>query len=205
MRKLIGLIIMILLIGCSEGESTSAGNMSEGEYGEKLKEVSTEILQTSTIAEEMLNVYSELWSLNIETDIDVDMLAKVLDITNTEVGINFENEVVGYRVISNKGNFDNIINQLEDYYSEEGDIDELQASSNDIKEKIKSLNDPPEEFQKAYDETVELYTIYKEYISLAKSPDGSLLTFNEKRRELSSDIVSKIDKIDVLIPNTEIE
>ncbi|MGP4060026.1 hypothetical protein [Halobacillus sp. H74] len=206
MKKVLLLFGLFLLFGCGVVETQGAKEeegLTEAEYGAKLEQISTDIINSGATAEEMLNTYSQLWSIAIERDITKDDLKTVLNISVNDMEEYFNYDFYDPLPVSTKGDFDTVIIGTENFYNGTGKVEELQSGSSNIESDLKELNDPPEQFQKVYDETLELYGNYKEFVSLAESPTGSLLEFNKKFSELSTDILSSVDKIEVMMPNID--
>lgn len=202
MKRFLLLFCLLLLFGCGSEETQGAKEegLTEAEYGQKLEQISTDIINSGTTAEEMLNTYSQLWSTAIERDITKEDLKTVLDLSVSDMEEYFNYDFYSQLPVATRGDFNTVIIGTENFYNGTGKVEELQSASSNIESNLKELNNPPEQFQKVYDETLELYANYKEFVSLAESPSGSLLEFNKKFGELSTDIVSSVDKIEVMMP-----
>lgn len=68
---------------------------------------------------------------------------------------------------------------------------------------IIKLKDHPSEFDHIYQETVSVYGSVSEYIELARNPQGSLLSFNNKRMDLESKISTKTKEIKIQIATND--
>jgi len=191
---------LFILAGCSNSEKVA-------EYRSDLQTVTDEMLNNASAAEELLNQYATVWSYSIESrgGITVEDMAKETGLSDRIVFEHFTDsdyEVVhlGERIT---GGWQGNIQSLKNYYSASGKLDEIEELSSEIKSSIKDLNNPPEGYEKAYDEVLELYTLAGEYTQMAINPSGSLVTFNQDRGQLSTDIVSKVKEIEVIMPNEE--
>ncbi|MBD8006418.1 hypothetical protein [Bacillus norwichensis] len=197
MRSLKFLAIFILfwgLIGCSNKAS------GKSEYRADLQSVVDDIMDNAANAENMVSTYADLWSFSINKSgqMKIQDIADKLNLSKSEVIDYFEILEFTDVVI---GGYSGNIRSLNKYYTETGKIEELEDASNEIQNKIKKLNNPPEEYVKVYDKVVELYTLAEELKEMAISPNGSLVTFNQQRGQLSNDIVSKYKEIEVILPN----
>ncbi|WP_147296312.1 hypothetical protein [Halobacillus trueperi] len=203
MKKVLILLGLILLFGCGAEDTSGAKEevLTEAEYGEKLKQISSDIINSGATAEEMLNTYSQLWSTAIEREITKEDLQTVIDISVSDMEKYYSYDFYDPLPVAAKGDFNSVIIGTQNFYNGNGKVEELLSASSHIESNLKELNDPPEKFQKVYDETIELYGSYKEFVSLAESPTGSLLEFNKKFSKLSTEIVSSVDKIEVMMPN----
>lgn len=63
-----------------------------------------------------------------------------------------------------------------------------------IEKGIKSLQNPPKKYKESHEKLLDMYTEYSELKRQVDDPSGSLLTFNQKANQLSSDFYSKYDK-----------
>jgi len=68
---------------------------------------------------------------------------------------------------------------------------------------MQRLNSPPEEYKKSYDVLIELYGYYTQYMEQAISPTGSLIEFNNKSNDLSSQISKLYNQFKILLPNLD--
>ncbi|KGX89227.1 hypothetical protein N784_02360 [Pontibacillus litoralis JSM 072002] len=68
---------------------------------------------------------------------------------------------------------------------------------------MKVLNAPPEKYQESYDTAFELYSLYETYTSLALEPSGSLMSYNDEARKLTSELETKIKEFEVKLPNEQ--
>lgn len=70
-------------------------------------------------------------------------------------------------------------------------LDDLQTRHHELESKMQGMTMPPSQYKKAYDELEELYAIYSQLYSLALNPTGSLVSFNQKINDLSSEFTKQ--------------
>lgn len=197
LRRLFVLLITIslfVLVGCNSSSAAKS-------YGPDLKEVADMMLENAAEAEDVLNKYIDVWRFSIENRSAIPVDAMV-----NETG--FSHDVIEkYFHINAAGNIPNDfslnVHSLVDYYKDTGKLEEIENTAKEIKSKISELNNPPDEFKKAYDEALDMYSFSEEYVEMALNPSGSLQTFSEKKSQLTSDIISKHKRIEVLMPSKE--
>lgn len=195
MRKFLTVIslslIVIFLFAC--------GAKKTEEYKDDLINLSDKMLGNSAEVEELLNQYSKVWNHTIKSRgaIPIDEMSSLTGIS--------EDDIKEYFVINSAGNlpddFSTSILSLKKYYEGSGILKELQDTSDKIKESVSELNDPPKDFKETYDELLDMYNLSEKYIEMALNPSGSLQNFNEDKKQLASDILSKHKHIEVIIPN----
>lgn len=192
----ITLLFTVVLVACGNNEEEKL------QYGSDLLDVTEKILENASNVEELLDQYANVWRYSIETTGGI----KVEDLVQ-RTGLE-ETTVVEYFVEPNfTGSYDtiyagweSIVRSMHYYYSDTGKLDDLNDLSEEIQSEIQALNNPPEEFKQVYDEVIELYTLGEEYIQMAINPSGSLVSFNEDRNRLSTDIVSQVNRIEAIMP-----
>ncbi|MBC9786127.1 zinc ribbon domain-containing protein [Heliobacterium chlorum] len=62
------------------------------------------------------------------------------------------------------------------------------------------MNLPSEDFKAAYDALIEEYDVYNQSYELAKSPSGSLITFNQTLNKLDADMVKAKNRFKSQVP-----
>lgn len=175
------IVITILLLSTIIGGSLYYKNKSEKklkEYGNNLSFAVLNIIQESARAETMTNTYADIWSRIIKSD--------------------YSNRVIIDGVIAY--DFSTGIALQKKYFEKQGEMNKLKDGKKSIEAKMKTLNHPPKKYEEAYKIVFEMYGYYTEYESLAESPNGSLVSFNEKRDTISDNIVKKSKEFDVKIP-----
>jgi len=68
-----------------------------------------------------------------------------------------------------------------------------------IKKAMGEISNPPAKYAKAYDLLLELFSIYSQLYSLARSPQGSYVSFNKTVNDLSLEFDKCFNKLDVTL------
>ena len=174
-------------------------------YELELKGTVLEMQINSVEAEDMICIYSQFWSSAIKKRLFVGDMNSTLDTTTSEIkqyAVN-ANYYAPHRIsdtLSTIDDFDLAISIANQHFTKRGRIEKLENANTKIAEKMRNLNNPPEGYEKAYEIAFEIYSLYEEYTSLAISPSGSLVSFNEKANNLSSNIIKKIKEFEVIMP-----
>lgn len=183
---LIGLYILFLM-GCNSAQ-----------YNTELNEVADEMFENSVEVEGILEKYIVMWNKSIKSKYSLTF-KEVSALTGIE-----EEDVKKHFEVNRGGNipseFSSNVNSLISYYQETGKLDEIKKRSDSIKEQITELKKPPKEYQEAYDEILDMYNYSEQYVEMALSPDGSLQSFSEQKKKLSSEISSNYKRIEVIAP-----
>ncbi|PPK99042.1 hypothetical protein [Parapedobacter indicus] len=79
-------------------------------------------------------------------------------------------------------------------------INEVQ---NKIDSAVVSLKSPPKDYEQLYSDVLECYTISSDLIDMSKSPKGSLLSYSQRKDELTNRFVSKMREIDIKLKSKE--
>jgi hypothetical protein len=149
-----------------------------------MNEVEQKILSQSKIADEMVNQNTYVWRSAIDEKEVIEImvngnLADRIDyITNY---FNF-NDALGYQYKAN---------------IKQGLISQIDNEKTQIDEIMKKLNNPPNGFGKSYDIVFGMYGTYSELISLAESPQGSLVSYSQKTNDLFSQILKNENEYEV--------
>lgn len=77
----------------------------------------------------------------------------------------------------------------------------LEDTNNKVEIGMQNLKDYPIQYQEAYNTLMELYSVYSQIYSLALSPSGSLMSFNNKVNDLSSEFTKTVSKLKIYMPN----
>lgn len=189
----LSLLSLFLLIGCNNSEGA--------EYKSNLQSVADEIVDNASGVDEMLDVYSAVWSHSIKSRgaIPIDEMVVVTGFDRQDVETHF--------IVNNAGNvtddFSVNIHSVNSYYEDTGKLDEIRENSNDIKDKMSELNDPSSDFEQVYEELLDMYNYSEEFNEMALDPSGSSQSFNDDKNQLLKDINSKYKRIEVIIPNNK--
>lgn len=190
-KKIVAILALVfVLVGCG---------VSAEEYGNSLQETADEIIENSENVEEILNMYSKVWDYSIQNRgaIPIEEMMVVTGFDEKTVREAFE-----INIADNVPNdFSKNIHSLVSYYESTGKLKEIEEKSSEIKEQISDLNNPKDEFESAYNEVLDMYDLSKQYINLATDPSGSLQDFNTNKNELSNGILSKYNRLEVVMPN----
>jgi hypothetical protein len=104
------------------------------------------------------------------------------------------------RAIDRRGDFNTAIRN----YLNSSAVSNLQESMDERHDEIQSLmiglQNPPSTFALAYSELVTLYGVYVEHLQQARSPSGSLQTFNSRVNDLTSQFSSISARLDIMLP-----
>lgn len=191
MRKtLLIALFTLFLMGCNSSQ-----------YNTDLNEATDDMFKNTVEVEEILDRYTTVWEKSIKNK-NFFSLADVSEMTGIE-----EADVEKYFELSHNGmvlsDFSSTVSSLVFYYQETGKLDEIKKQSVSIKEQITELKNPPKEYKEAYDEVLDMYNYSEELIEMALSPDGSLQSFSEQKKQLLSDISSKYKRIEVIAPSED--
>ncbi|MCG1020788.1 hypothetical protein [Sutcliffiella horikoshii] len=207
MKKVLMFVLLLLLVlggcgnqGVNSNEKVESNEEKESKYGEDLDLIVNQILENSSKAEEVVNTYAFIWNNSINSYVTLDDVKTKLGIEENKVREYFE--MSGYGGSSNIliDDFNKNLASLSKYYSDTGKIQELESASEAIKANLKELNNPPETYKNAYNEVLEFYTLANEYIQLATNPAGSLITYNQSRNQLSTEVIGKFERIQIIMP-----
>lgn len=206
MRKLALLLFTTLLIlsGCENKEELkNKEELVKKEYIKNAETIQTDIISSAAEAENIIYIYSNVWSTAIQEELTLENYASILDTDETELDTFLTEN--NQKLLPNNSfskiydfNLALLLTQL--YLTENQKINSIEASREDIRGLIKKLNSPPNEFKDLYDEIFELYGNYDKYIELATAPSGSLTSYNDAASELSSEIISGINKVEAKLP-----
>lgn len=65
---------------------------------------------------------------------------------------------------------------------------------------MKLMQDPPTKYVELNSKIISLYGTYVEYSALAISPQGSLMSFNNKASDLASELITNYKQVSILLP-----
>lgn len=192
MKKVLFALLLVFFV------LSACGNKKE-EYKNNLQSSVDKMIETSIEAEGLIDNYAKVWNYTIKSKgaIPVASMAFTAGISEDDVKEHFPLN----RANNIDKDFSTNINSLKSYYEDDGVIGELEKSLGEIKELISELKNPPEEFKEVYNETLDLYNLSDEFIRMAINPSGSLQDYNSDSKRLTSDLLNKKKRIDVVMPD----
>lgn len=177
---------------------SACGNKKE-DYKNELQSSVDKIIEASIKAESLVDNYAKVWDYTIKSKGAIPVASMAFT-----AGIS-EDDVKEYFPLNGANNinkdFSTNINALKSYYESNGVIAELEESIEEIKTLISELKNPTEEFKEVYSETLDLYNLSDEYIRMAINPSGSLQDYNADNKRLTTDLLNKKKRIDVVMPD----
>jgi tetratricopeptide (TPR) repeat protein len=171
---------------------------AKNKYASSMTSVISEITEQAIIAEEMVNAYSGVWDAVYTITLEKSSFAASLGVDVSEVEKYAELDYHGY--VAFKGNFEDAIENAHNVYEGTGKNKELKIERDKISLRMKKFQNPPKGYKQAYESIVEVYSLYEKYIAFVLSPSGSLMSYNHKANELSSELVLEIKKLQIKIP-----
>lgn len=91
--------------------------------------------------------------------------------------------------------------QIQKYLTKMKDsLKTLEDVNNKIEIGMQDLKDYPIQYQEAYNTLMELYGVYSQIYTLARSPSGSLMSFNNKVNDLSSEFTKITSRLKIYMP-----
>ncbi len=105
--------------------------------------------------------------------------------------------------IENGNDFNQAIKRAQETLQSSKAFEILEETKAEAEKKMKDAANPPKSFEEPYKKLVQLYGIYGQLNSLAMNPSGTLMSFNQKVNDLSSQFISLSNEISVLVPETE--
>lgn len=154
------------------------------------------VITTSLVTDE----YPKVWNKSIKGDLTSEDFGSMLNTSEMSfkgylTENNFDTSVFGTVVY--KGCFSKTLNITKGYLDTEYKGNLLTG----IKKQSEKMKNPPKQYEDTYKEMLSLYKSVEKCNEMALNPSCSLLTFNEKKNELSSDITSKYKEIDIILPS----
>lgn len=182
--------ILLALTGCS-GKKTA-------EYRAGMADTAEMMLNNKEMVGNVLDQYAKVWNYSIESrgaiPVDEMMAVTYLD----------RDTVIEYFTINSAGNipadFSMNIHSMNSYFDKTGQLLLIKDAAAKVKERVADLNEPPAGYENVYEEVLDMYNLSEEYLEMALNPNGSYKSFNEDRTRLSSDLVSKFKRMEVILP-----
>lgn len=178
-KSMLILTTLILIVGLTGGfliYKDHQHKVALNNYKENLDKAATQIVAYSLASEKVCDLYSDVWKRAIDADywIEVDG-KKAYDFNEA---IQYQREALESKNV----------------------LSEIEKGTKSVDDLMSKLKNPPTEFQASYEKLVELYGLYTQYADQADSPSGSLIEFNKKTDELSSEIGKEYNQLKTIIP-----
>jgi hypothetical protein len=81
----------------------------------------------------------------------------------------------------------------------------MEDNNNKIEVGMQDLKDYPIQYQEAYNTLMELYEVYSQIYALARAPSGSLMSFNNKVNDLTSEFTKITSRLKIYMPNLNLK
>ena len=96
--------------------------------------------------------------------------------------------------------------KIEQYLLKNENVFEAMTKDNEnIERGMQDLKDYPLQYQEAYNSLMELFSVYSQIYSLAQSPSGTLVSYNSKIADLSSEFTKIFSRLKIYIPKLKEE
>lgn len=150
--------------------------MSETKYEESSKSLLLGINQATVLCESVTEFYATIWSNAISK----------------------ENSYFNANSVYYQKEFNEALPMaVKDMRESNTTLDSITVK---IQSSIRELNDPPAKYKQIHEKLINVYGYYNEYVQMCKHPSGSLISFNAKRQNLSSEIYRLTSEIKVQFP-----
>lgn len=156
---------------------------SENQYEMKVQELKNNIYIAAELSEKVTNEYSDIWRKQINSG--------------------FNGTVYVDGDYKNFWTAEDALKYKMDKIQESGILYAIDSLSTAISENIRSISPPPSKYINIHERLISLYSDCNEYITLAKSPTGSLMSFISKKSELSASIIKKAEEITLQLPKDD--
>lgn len=149
---------------------------SQKQYLENARYTAELMLETSKLTETVLTKYSTVWKNAIYKE--------------------------GDYFVSSSPYYQQYFNEaLRTAFSEsKSSLDLIAEGSMKADSIMKLMQDPPTKFSELNSKIISMYGSFTEYSSLAISPQGSLMSFNNKASELASQLVTNYKQVSIMLP-----
>jgi len=102
--------------------------------------------------------------------------------------------------INRRLDFSSALHDQKEEFELDGVLDEMIAEQKEVSSVMEKLSEPPEGCAEIYQELLKLFGIYSEYWTLAMSPSGSMVSFNQRRNDLWGEIIRSASQLKVMLP-----
>ncbi|WP_427137336.1 hypothetical protein [Psychrobacillus psychrodurans] len=131
-------------------------------------------------------------------------------LAETTVDMYFEFIISNYLVISYSDiwenaidldiDFNDAVNSYKDAVSEKGVFEEREKEKDGLRNNMKLLQNPPTEYMESYIVLKQMYGIYSKMYEQSLSPTGSLVDFNRKTNDLTSQYEQLQEELLITLP-----
>ena len=153
---------------------------SENHYLKKTQELKNDIIIITGLSEKVTSEYSDIWRKQIQA------------VGRSEINVNGRNMYFS--------DAEDALKYAKGEMEIAGFIFAIDSLSTVITEIMRSITPPPSKYKEFHTTITSLYSDCTHYSSLALSPDGSYMSFNIKKSELSSSISNKVAEISLALP-----
>jgi hypothetical protein len=126
-------------------------------------------------------------------------------IQNTALSLLIIERVSGVWSSAIKGSTDFNIEIREFLEKAKDSLENLKKKNTEIEKGMQDLKNYPIQYQEAYNTLMEVYGVYSQIYSLALFPSGSLMGFNSKTNDLSSEFTKVVSKLKIYMPKLKEE
>lgn len=153
----------------------------EEEYNSSITLLKAEMLKSSIISEDLLNLTSRVWSDAIYENYDIETY-------------HWTSSLYGFY------DFNTALKNLFADSTVKKNVEEIKKTQNNVSEIMKELNEPPKSYERVYDTILELHVAYQGVTDLAINPQGNLSTFNQNSSEKINKFLELYKKMDTILP-----
>lgn len=104
------------------------------------------------------------------------------------------------KAIDNGADFSIKVANFQDSISEKGLISDRKNGREKIRNKMKLLQNPPTDYRESYNILKKMYATYTQMVDQSISPTGSLIEFNRKTDDLSSQFEQQKEEFTITLP-----
>lgn len=195
-----GIFVLVVVVGIVN--SIKVKNIED--YKNKLELVVMLMINDAAEAEKMHNVYISAWRTAIKAEYGMFIRYNPDNNSFRYTSIHSPNSPSLKEKNVNRENYAKDFNEaiaiVNRIFREQGKIDSLLKGKKVIDNIMQELNDPPNDYKVVYEICFEMYGLYNQYISLAEYPSGSFVSYQEKVKELSTQLIKKHDDLNVRMP-----
>ncbi len=177
-----GIITFLVLAAIAAGIFFIYKSGAKSNYNDKLKTVSSKIMDSSTEAESCVSLIHSVW------------YNCIFEKSSSET-----NKYTQWRSGSYYKDFNDALNNLFNDYDFKKRITQLQKDVSEIDSIMKDMTNPPAEYREAYLKLNSCYEDYYKLVQMATSPSGNLSSFTQNFNNLDSSLASKLKSLDLYV------